>query len=267
MGGNCGAGILCAGFCRLEACAITPKNRPNRQNPILYRRPKPIGALDINRIFAQTDIIMKRKYIIVAVLTPLMLLLDQFTKWLVVRHMTLGQTKPIIPEFLSWHYLVNPGAAFGLFRNLPEKFRAPFFLTISAVAILVVVYYLVISDDDKVIFPVCIAFVISGALGNLIDRIRLDYVVDFVLVEATFLGQGAVDILNKWFGTHQWPSFNVADSLIVVGIIGMAIDLIFFMPAEEENQKSEAADRETDTQEDGHLELSSTIADQSENED
>jgi len=180
---------------------------------------------------------MKRKYLIVATLIPFLVFLDQFTKWLVMKHMHVGQSITVIPGLLSWYYLENPGAAFGLFRNLPESFRGSFFPIISIVAILVVLYYLVQSDDEKIFFPVSLAFVISGALGNLIDRIRFDKVVDFVLFEATFMGDGVVDTMNKWFNTHSWPSFNVADTLIVAGIFGMSIDLLFFTPFDKDTEE------------------------------
>jgi len=159
--------------------------------------------------------------------------LDQATKRAVTSSMHLGETITVIPGFLSWHYLTNKGAAFGMFGEMGDGFRAPFFLVISLLAVFVVLYYLVKSEDHKIFFPVCLSFVLAGAIGNLADRIRLGHVVDFVLVEASFLGRGAVSRLDEWFGTHYWPSFNVADTLIVLGIIGMAADLIFFTPIEE----------------------------------
>lgn len=172
--------------------------------------------------------------------------LDQVTKWAVTSYMHVGETIPVIPGFLSWHYLTNRGAAFGMFGGMGDGFRAPFFFAVSLLAVLVVLYYLVKSEDHKVFFPVCLSFVLAGAIGNLADRIRLGYVVDFILVEASFLGDSAVSKLDKWFGTHYWPSFNAADTLIVAGIIGMAIDLIFFTPVEE---KKSGEEKESDAPE------------------
>ena len=182
---------------------------------------------------------MKRKYIIAIAVMPVLLFFDQLTKWLVLKRMYLGETIPVIPEFLSWHFLVNPGAAFGLFPELPARFRVLFFLVVSICAIAVVIYYLVLSEDNKIFFPIWLSFVLAGALGNLVDRVRFGYVVDFILVEGTFLGASAVDKMDRWFGTHFWPSFNVSDALIVVGIVGMAIDLLLFTPAPE---KKDAGD-------------------------
>ena len=205
---------------------------------------------------------MKRKYLIVATLTPFLVFLDQFTKWLVMKHMHVGQSISVIPGLLSWYYLENPGAAFGLFRNMPESFRGYFFPIISIVAILVVLYYLSQSDDEKIFFPVSLAFVIAGAMGNLTDRIRFDKVVDFVLFEATFMGDGVVDTMNRWFNTHSWPSFNVADTLIVVGIFGMSIDLLFFTPFDED-----AEDESETTAEESETEQSDDALDQPDSED
>ena len=182
---------------------------------------------------------MKRKYIIVIALTPLLLFFDQLTKSLVLKRMYLGETIPVIHGFLSWHFLVNPGAAFSLLPELPERFRIPFFSVVSICAIAVIIYYLVLSEDSKIFFPICLAFVLAGALGNLMDRVRFGHVVDFILVEGTFLGASVVDKMDRWFGTHFWPSFNVSDALIVVGIVGMAIDLLFFTP---ESEKKDTGD-------------------------
>lgn len=176
---------------------------------------------------------MKRKYRIVAILAPILIFMDQFTKFIVIRKMFEGQSIPVIDGFLSWHYLTNPGAAFGMFRHLPDSFRSPFFILISFTAIGIIFYYLAKSEDHKVFFPVSLSFVISGAMGNLTDRIRLGHVTDFILVEATFFGERLLAIIDRWPGTRYWPSFNVADSLIVAGIFGMAFDLLFNTPMEE----------------------------------
>jgi len=202
---------------------------------------------------------MKRKYKIVLALAPILVIADQFTKWLVYSGMYRGQNIPVIPDFLSWHFLINRGAAFGMFRGLPDGLRGPFFLVVGIAAMAVILYYLVKSADDKIFFPICLTFVLSGAIGNLTDRIRLGYVVDFILVEATFMGQWVVELLDEHFGTHLWPSFNVADSLIVVGIVGMAVDLLFFTPIEEEGEsESDDASDDEDDEEDQYRKLSFT---------
>ena len=76
---------------------------------------------------------MKRKYIIAIVIASLVLILDQFTKWLVMTRMVQGSSKEIIPDFFYLTYLVNDGAAFGLFRDMDERYRAVFFLVVGNV--------------------------------------------------------------------------------------------------------------------------------------
>lgn len=171
---------------------------------------------------------MKRKYIIAIVTASMVIFVDQLTKWLVMNRMSMHDTIVVIPNFLSLHYLVNPGAAFGMFRDANENFRRVFFFLVGIFALGLVFYYLIKSDERKNFFPLFLSLVMGGALGNIMDRIRLGEVTDFILLEATFMGEKAVAFLDKTFGTHYWPSFNVADSAIVVGIIGMAIDMLFF---------------------------------------
>lgn len=189
--------------------------------------------------------IMKRKYLIAIVTVPVILALDQWTKYLIRSRMSVGETIPLIRDFFSLHYLTNPGAAFGLFRHMDERYRGIFFLVVSLLAAGMVIYYLVKSEDEKIIFPVSLALVLGGAFGNVTDRIFIGHVTDFLLLEATFMGESAVNFLDKYIGGHYWPSFNVADSAIVVGIISMAIDLVFFTKEnehEEEDSGQQAAE-------------------------
>ena len=177
--------------------------------------------------------IMKRKYTITIITASLAFILDQWTKWLISSRMALNETIEVIPDFFSLHYLTNPGAAFGLFRFMDTRYRSVFFLVVSALAIGMVVYYLLKSDDRKVFFPLSLAMVLGGAMGNLTDRLRLGEVTDFLLFEATFLGERTVGLLDKYLGSHYWPSFNISDTAVVVGIFGMAIDLLFFTGEDE----------------------------------
>lgn len=191
---------------------------------------------------------MKRKYIIAIATVSIVIILDQFTKWLVATRLTLHDTIVIIPNFLSLHYLVNPGAAFGMFRDVNEDFRKVFFLLVGIFALGLVFYYLIKSDEKKSFFPFALSLVMGGALGNIIDRIRLGEVTDFILLEATFMGEKVVAFLDKTFGSHYWPSFNVADSAIVVGIISMAIDMFFFEHLDQKEKGNETIREEERTE-------------------
>ena len=137
---------------------------------------------------------MKRKAILVAVTVALVTALDLITK-----HLAATRISPYEPiEILSFFNLVNVqnrGAAFGIF----SAFGSWFFIAISLSAIAFIIYLLVKTDEN----PFALALIISGALGNLADRLMLGHVRDFLDVHA---------------GGHHWPAFNVADSALTVGL-------------------------------------------------
>lgn len=128
-------------------------------------------------------------------------ILDQVVKWFVQGHMELGESIPMIPYIFHLTYIMNPGAAFGIL-----EYQHTFFLGI--VVILFAAYLIMRRRIPKnpVYFPIGIGMVLGGALGNAIDRVRYQGVVDF-------------------FDFRVWPIFNVADIAICVG---MALILWYF---------------------------------------
>lgn len=128
-------------------------------------------------------------------------ILDQVVKWFVQGHMELGESIPMIPHIFHLTYIMNPGAAFGIL-----EYQHTFFLGI--VVILFAAYLIMRRRIPKkpVYFPIGIGMVLGGALGNAIDRVRYQGVVDF-------------------FDFRVWPIFNVADIAICVG---MALILWYF---------------------------------------
>jgi signal peptidase II len=119
------------------------------------------------------------------------------------------------PEHLDFVFAQNPGGAWSFLRGLPEYIRRPFFLFISASAIvfIVTIYRRVRPDQHAMKWGLPLA--LGGAVGNLVDRIRYGYVIDFVDFYVTRGGS-----------EHHWPTFNVADIWICVGVGLMAIDMI-----------------------------------------
>jgi signal peptidase II len=111
-------------------------------------------------------------------------------------------------EFLSYHYVRNR-AAFSFLSD--ASWRLPFFITVSIIAALVILIAFRKLRDDQKFAQTALAMIFSGAVGNLIDRIRLGEVIDF---------------LDAHWYRHHWPAFNVADSLICVGVLLLAIDMI-----------------------------------------
>ena len=141
------------------------------------------------------------------------------------------QTKVIkVTEWFNYRLVGNKGAAWGIFKDLPDTLRVPFFVVLGAVAlaVLLVVYY---KSHGQKLLQTALVLICGGAIGNLIDRIQIGYVIDFI----------------DWhIGVHHWPTFNVADISISVGVGLMVIDMIQQMIYEykaaiKAKQSSEAA--------------------------
>jgi len=133
----------------------------------------------------------------------LVVLIDQATKVWVDKTMKLYQSTPIVPGLLDLHYLRNTGAAFGFLSGSHSGFRIPFFILVSSVAIGIILFLFYKLEDSEVMMPLALSLVLGGAIGNLIDRIRLGEVIDFILFH---------------YKAFQWPAFNVADIGITVGV-------------------------------------------------
>jgi signal peptidase II len=152
---------------------------------------------------------MKPRYILFAAIAIVGILIDQLTKVAVDRSMQLFDSITIIENFFHLTYVRNKGAAFSFLSN--ASWRLPFFVIISIVAALVILVAFRKLRDDQKLAHISLAMIFSGAVGNLIDRIRLGEVIDF---------------LDAHWYRHHWPAFNVADSLICVGVFLLAIDMI-----------------------------------------
>lgn len=138
-------------------------------------------------------------------------LTDQATKAIVVRSMRLGQSIAIVPGYLDLTFVLNPGAAFSLLATLPERIRNPFFILISVAAVVLIVVYHARHLRGHRLATVSLGLILGGAVGNLIDRIRLGVVVDF---------------LDAHVHQYHWPVFNVADSAISVGVTLLLIEML-----------------------------------------
>ena len=125
----------------------------------------------------------------------LVLSIDQVSKAIISSKLSLGQSIPIIKNVLHITFIKNTGAAFGLFKN-----STYFFIAVSVTAIIIIGAMLIKSIRNKGFLDIGLILIMSGALGNLIDRVRLGYVIDFIDVRV-------------------WPVFNIADSAITIGTI------------------------------------------------
>jgi signal peptidase II len=154
---------------------------------------------------------LNKKYILLGVTTGLILLLDQITKFYVDSSMRLHESIPVIQGLFSITHVRNPGAAFGFLADASPLFRSIFFVAVTVLAIILVVHYIWKSRAEEPFLTFALSLILSGAVGNLIDRVRLGEVIDF---------------LDVYIGSTHWPAFNVADSAISVGAVILFIELI-----------------------------------------
>ncbi len=142
----------------------------------------------------------------VSLIVGIILALDQATKVLVSHTLALHESVPVIESFFHLTYERNTGAAFSLFAQTPTWFRQPFFLITTSVAVVALILFLRRTDGTNRLLVVAIAAVLGGAAGDLVDRMLYGEVTDFLLFH--------------WRG-YYWPAFNVADSCITLGVLGL----------------------------------------------
>jgi signal peptidase II len=183
---------------------------------------------------------MPMKYVFLGVVAFIVIVLDQSTKFVTLERLTTAFTgsesalgvfvgkapeagfdgyhyRPTAPlvvseSFFRFRYAENPGAAFGLFRSLPEDVRGPLFHVVSIGAVLLIGYYFSKLTGAKVErwAKWGLPLVLGGAIGNYLDRLARGFVIDFL--EA------------HWFEQAYWPAFNVADSAICIGVGLLVVD-------------------------------------------
>lgn len=163
------------------------------------------------------DFIWKLAYLVAAVGV---FLLDQSTKAWARKSLRFGDDVTVIPSFLNFIYAENTGVAFSQFNNGGE-FGRWILSALAALASLAVLYYFwrTPKTEDRVLGACALLF--AGIVGNLTDRVRLGYVIDFIDVQ---------------FGSWHYPTFNVADSAICIGAGLLILDLLF------SNKKQSASD-------------------------
>lgn len=157
---------------------------------------------------------MMRLLVVYFLISALLVGLDQWSKYLTVQNISLGETKEFIPGFLSLTHLRNTGAAWSLLEG-----KMIFFYVITVIVSVVIIYLLIKNYKKSIWYSVGLSFVLAGAIGNFIDRVRLGYVVDML----------QTDFMN-------FPIFNVADSTLVVGVICIFIYLILDEKAAKEGK-------------------------------
>ncbi len=163
-----------------------------------------------------------------------MLVLDQVTKILVRAYLPLNDKVSLIPKFLGLWHRDNPGAAFGFLRNF--EYRILVFAVITTVACVAIVLFLRTVPPKEKWLPTALGLIMSGALGNLIDRLWRHKVTDFVDVYVGWEG-GVRSFLLEHLGTYRYNTFNVADIAIVIGVAMFIIHAIFLERRREQPAK------------------------------
>ena len=143
-------------------------------------------------------------------LSAAIIVADQVTKWLAVKTL-IGQPPVIvIPGFFDLTLVYNTGAAFGFLRNA-GGWQNAFFIAVAMIVAMFLVSMLRRLSSQDIQSAVAFTLILGGAVGNVIDRLRQGYVVDFV----------------HWFyGDWHWPAFNIADSAITIGAVLLVLDVL-----------------------------------------
>jgi signal peptidase II len=154
------------------------------------------------------------------VLAAAVVAVDQITKVLVDRLMALHESREIVPGLVNLTYVRNRGAAFGILSDAELPFQPALFTLVSVCALAAIAYYSVKLPATSRLPQTGLALIMGGAVGNLLNRAFLGYVIDFV---------------DVYWARYHWPAFNVADSSISVGVGLLILDvLVAERPAEPE---------------------------------
>jgi signal peptidase II len=154
----------------------------------------------------------KRQIILLSLTTPLVVAADQLTKVLIRSHLAVGESLPVT-GWLSLTHASNTGAAFGIFQG--QSFPLTMVGLVGICVLLLYAFFLYrrLPFLNNTLSEVALGLILGGTIGNLIDRLRLGYVTDFI-------------------DFHFWPAFNVADSAIVVGAIMFVYLMLTWVQAE-----------------------------------
>ena len=159
----------------------------------------------------KTNFNCRGRYLLLLI-SLILVVIDQITKWEVRHSLSLYEVKTVIPNYWNWTLAYNKGAAFSFLANQNSDWPRLFFGIIAVVISILLVNYILSKSYSK-LTGVAVSFILGGAIGNLLDRIILGKVTDFI---------------QWYFKTHYWPAFNFADSCICIGVTLLIIDGICF---------------------------------------
>ena len=158
---------------------------------------------------------MRNKYLYLFVISNALIILDQYTKYMVSIHIPKYYSIKVVENFFNLTHIRNSGVAFGMFAGASSEYKTLFFVVVSFVAIIAILFFFRNTPDDRKMVLSGLILIFSGGVGNMIDRILYREVIDF---------------LDFFYNDYHWPSFNVADSCITIGVGLMIVDLFYKHP-------------------------------------
>jgi signal peptidase II len=138
----------------------------------------------------------------ILIIVASVVILDQITKYLALEYLQLNTPVPLIKNFLNLTLVYNRGAAFGLLQN-----QLLLFILVTCFTVGLIIYNLK-SNNNSLLLKIALSLILGGAVGNLIDRVRFGFVVDFL-------------------DLRVWPVFNLADSVITLAAVALTWELLF----------------------------------------
>ena len=154
---------------------------------------------------------MKGNYALFIGLALIVVLIDQVSKWLASSQLAPHQILSIIPGFFNIVLVKNRGMAFGILNQTKPGFAYIFLLATTIAAIVVIIFFFFWAKKNRIWLTIGLSLILGGALGNLIDRVQLGYVIDF---------------LDFFLADYHWPAFNMADSAVTVGTFWLLFNVI-----------------------------------------
>lgn len=151
-----------------------------------------------------------KKYILLFIVSSSLIIIDQYTKFMVTLHIPLNYSVKVIEGFLNLTHIRNSGVAFGIFSDQQSELKPYFLIFVSIIAIIAILIIFHQTEKDKRMVQTALILIFSGAIGNLIDRVLHKEVIDFI---------------DLFINNQHWPAFNIADSCITIGVMFMAADM------------------------------------------
>ena len=153
---------------------------------------------------------MRNKYLVLFFVSGTLIVMDQYTKFMVSLHIPLNYSVKVVGDFFNLTHIRNSGVAFGLFASQQSEYKALMFIAISTIAIMAILVIFHQTPKEKKMVQTGLILIFSGAIGNLIDRSIHGEVIDFV---------------DFYVNGYHFPAFNIADSCITTGVALMVVDL------------------------------------------